>query len=183
MTSMREIRIEKVTVNMGVGQTGEELDKAVQILEKITGGESGHELLLLSDQNAYRMNAGGITWNRIFSLGKQGMLNAIIPEKTNRLFILTSEGVFESKDSAQTWQKTFSMIGLEVSNSEILTALSQGKDLSPQEVKDKYGNTQKQQCEENDHANDCQTDSDPASAWHEDKHDDSCGCRPDPRPA
>lgn len=38
MTSMREIRIEKVTVNMGVGQTGEELDKAVQILEKITGG-------------------------------------------------------------------------------------------------------------------------------------------------
>lgn len=53
-----------------------------------------------------------------------------IPEKTERPPII------------ETWQKTFSMIGLEVSNSEILTALSQGTDLSPQEVKAKYGNTQ-----------------------------------------
>jgi len=34
---MREIRVEKVTVNMGVGQTGEELKKGQEILEKITG--------------------------------------------------------------------------------------------------------------------------------------------------
>ncbi|MFH1257191.1 MAG: 50S ribosomal protein L5 [Candidatus Diapherotrites archaeon] len=34
---MREIEIEKVTVNMGVGQTGQELDKACTILENITG--------------------------------------------------------------------------------------------------------------------------------------------------
>lgn len=33
---MREIRIEKVVLNMGVGQTGEELNKAQKILEKIT---------------------------------------------------------------------------------------------------------------------------------------------------
>lgn len=34
---MRTIRIEKVTVNMGVGQTGEELRRAGDILKKITG--------------------------------------------------------------------------------------------------------------------------------------------------
>ncbi len=33
---MRKIRIEKVTVNMGVGQTGEELKRAGEILKKIT---------------------------------------------------------------------------------------------------------------------------------------------------
>ncbi|MFH0970618.1 MAG: 50S ribosomal protein L5 [Candidatus Diapherotrites archaeon] len=35
---MRGIRLEKVTVNMGVGQTGEPLQKAGEILKKITGG-------------------------------------------------------------------------------------------------------------------------------------------------
>jgi large subunit ribosomal protein L5 len=35
---MRSIRVEKVTVNMGVGQTGEPLQKAGEILKKITGG-------------------------------------------------------------------------------------------------------------------------------------------------
>lgn len=33
---MRQIGIEKVTVNMGIGQSGEELKKACSILEKIT---------------------------------------------------------------------------------------------------------------------------------------------------
>jgi large subunit ribosomal protein L5 len=33
---MKNIRIEKVTVNMGVGQTGEELEKAITILKEIT---------------------------------------------------------------------------------------------------------------------------------------------------
>jgi len=37
---MKEIRIEKVTVNMGVGQSGDELKKAQQILEKITGAKT-----------------------------------------------------------------------------------------------------------------------------------------------
>ncbi len=68
------------------------------------------------------MNAVEKTWNRIFSLGKQGSLNAIIPEKTNRLFILTSEGVFESKDSAQTWQKTFSALEDRSTNSLCLSS-------------------------------------------------------------
>lgn len=35
---MRSIRVEKVTVNMGVGTTGEPLQKAGEILKKITGG-------------------------------------------------------------------------------------------------------------------------------------------------
>jgi large subunit ribosomal protein L5 len=34
---MRKIRIEKVTVNMGVGSAGEELTKAEKIMEQITG--------------------------------------------------------------------------------------------------------------------------------------------------
>ncbi len=34
--AMKQIRIDKVTVNMGVGQSGEELEKAVMILKKIT---------------------------------------------------------------------------------------------------------------------------------------------------
>lgn len=39
MNNMKQIRIEKVTVNMGVGQAGEELNKAATILEKITGSK------------------------------------------------------------------------------------------------------------------------------------------------
>ncbi|MCW1296298.1 MAG: 50S ribosomal protein L5 [Candidatus Parvarchaeota archaeon] len=34
---MREIRIEKVTLNIGVGEPGEKLEKAVKLLEMITG--------------------------------------------------------------------------------------------------------------------------------------------------
>ena len=36
MKDFREIRVEKVTVNMGVGQSGEELDKAITVLQKLT---------------------------------------------------------------------------------------------------------------------------------------------------
>jgi large subunit ribosomal protein L5 len=37
---MREIRIASVTVNMGIGQSGEELKRAQTIMEKITGVKS-----------------------------------------------------------------------------------------------------------------------------------------------
>ncbi len=37
--AMKKIRVEKVTLNMGVGKTGEELDKAAQILQKLTGAK------------------------------------------------------------------------------------------------------------------------------------------------
>ncbi len=36
MNRMREIRVEKVVINVGVGKTGEELQKAQKIIEKIT---------------------------------------------------------------------------------------------------------------------------------------------------
>lgn len=36
---MRKVSIEKVTVNMGVGASGEELEKAVQIMQKITSAK------------------------------------------------------------------------------------------------------------------------------------------------
>ncbi|MBI2530255.1 MAG: 50S ribosomal protein L5 [Candidatus Diapherotrites archaeon] len=37
--NMRSIRVAKIVVNMGVGQTGEELKKAMTILEKITNSK------------------------------------------------------------------------------------------------------------------------------------------------
>lgn len=36
---MKKIKIEKVTVNIGAGQTGEELNKAVKVLEMVTGAK------------------------------------------------------------------------------------------------------------------------------------------------
>ena len=38
--AMRNVRVFAVTVNMGVGESGEELKKAQQIIEKIFGFES-----------------------------------------------------------------------------------------------------------------------------------------------
>ena len=37
MNSMKNIRIEKVTLNCGVGEAGDKLDKAMRLLEQITG--------------------------------------------------------------------------------------------------------------------------------------------------
>ncbi len=37
--AMKKIRVEKVTVNMGVGKTGDELDKAMEIMRRITGAK------------------------------------------------------------------------------------------------------------------------------------------------
>ena len=37
---MKEIRIGKIVVNMGIGQTGEELKKGQKIIEKVTGSKS-----------------------------------------------------------------------------------------------------------------------------------------------
>ncbi|MFH1751354.1 MAG: 50S ribosomal protein L5 [archaeon] len=37
MSSIKDVRIEKVTLNIGVGESGEELNKAVSILKLLTG--------------------------------------------------------------------------------------------------------------------------------------------------
>ena len=37
---MKEVRIEKIVINMGVGEAGEELKKGQKIIEKITGTKS-----------------------------------------------------------------------------------------------------------------------------------------------
>lgn len=37
MNSMKEIRIEKLTLNCGVGEAGDKLNKAMELLKKITG--------------------------------------------------------------------------------------------------------------------------------------------------
>ena len=38
--NMREIKVEKVTVNMGIGQSGEEMKRAQNIIEKITDSKA-----------------------------------------------------------------------------------------------------------------------------------------------
>ncbi|MFB6145352.1 MAG: 50S ribosomal protein L5 [Candidatus Nanohaloarchaea archaeon] len=48
VNEMKEIEISKVTVNIGIGQVGQDVEKAVDLLEKLTGKEpvrteSGHE--------------------------------------------------------------------------------------------------------------------------------------------
>ena len=40
MNAMREIRIDKVVVNIGVGEAGERLVKAQKVLEMVTGHKS-----------------------------------------------------------------------------------------------------------------------------------------------
>ncbi|MDR0309670.1 MAG: 50S ribosomal protein L5 [Candidatus Methanoplasma sp.] len=40
MNAMRDIRVEKVTVNIGVGEAGERLSKAQKVLEMVTGQKS-----------------------------------------------------------------------------------------------------------------------------------------------
>ncbi len=37
MNDMKEIQVEKVTVNVGVGEVGEQVERAVDLLEKLTG--------------------------------------------------------------------------------------------------------------------------------------------------
>ena len=37
---MKKIRVEKITLNIGVGQAGEKLDKAVNLLESISHGKA-----------------------------------------------------------------------------------------------------------------------------------------------
>ncbi|MDY6776495.1 MAG: 50S ribosomal protein L5 [Candidatus Nanohaloarchaea archaeon] len=39
MNEMKQIQVEKVTVNMGAGEVGDEVDKAVNLLEQLTGKE------------------------------------------------------------------------------------------------------------------------------------------------
>jgi large subunit ribosomal protein L5 len=36
---MRQVRIEKITLNMGVGESGPKLEKAIKLLKKITGAK------------------------------------------------------------------------------------------------------------------------------------------------
>ena len=37
---MQKIRVEKITLNIGVGKPGDDLDKAVKLLEKISGAKA-----------------------------------------------------------------------------------------------------------------------------------------------
>ena len=37
MNSLRDVRVEKVVVNIGVGEAGERLSKACKVLEMVTG--------------------------------------------------------------------------------------------------------------------------------------------------
>ena len=48
MNKMQEIRIEKVTLNIGVGKNQDKLDKAIQLLNLITGEKPIKTVIILA---------------------------------------------------------------------------------------------------------------------------------------
>ncbi len=93
-----------------------------QPLEKIRGGAKGNSLFLTSGQNAYLIQPEGRVWGKIFGLGKHGSLNAVYPGGVNQLFVLTTEGVFETRNNGKNWQKTFSTLENKGTNSLCLSS-------------------------------------------------------------
>jgi|GEM_PF-1278869 len=93
-----------------------------QPLEKIKGGAKGSSLFLTSGQNAYLIQPEGHVWEKIFGLGKLGSLNAVYPGGVDQLFVLTTEGVFETRNNGKNWQKTFSALENKGTNSLCLSS-------------------------------------------------------------
>ncbi|MGV8176288.1 MAG: 50S ribosomal protein L5 [Candidatus Bilamarchaeaceae archaeon] len=55
---MRELRVEKVTVNIGVGNSGERLDHAKELLTKLTGGKKPIETLAKKRNPVFHLRPG-----------------------------------------------------------------------------------------------------------------------------
>lgn len=86
MNPMKEIRVEKVTVNMGVGQGGEELEKAITILKKITDASPVRTVCKVK-QPAWGIRVG-LTIGAKVTLRKQkaiGFLKEALKAKDNQL--------------------------------------------------------------------------------------------------
>jgi len=58
MNKMREIFIEKVTVNIGVGAPGEKLDQAKTLLERLSGGKTPVETQAKKRDPVFKLRAG-----------------------------------------------------------------------------------------------------------------------------
>jgi large subunit ribosomal protein L5 len=58
MNKMREIFIEKVTVNIGVGAPGEKLDQAKTLLERLSGGKAPVETQAKRRDPVFKLRAG-----------------------------------------------------------------------------------------------------------------------------
>ncbi len=58
MNSMKEIFIEKVTVNMGVGQPGERLENAKNLLSKLSGNRKPIETLARKRDPVFKLRKG-----------------------------------------------------------------------------------------------------------------------------
>ncbi|MBD3209842.1 50S ribosomal protein L5 [Candidatus Micrarchaeota archaeon] len=55
---MREIKVQKVTVNIGVGEPGERLESAKELLSKLAGGRKTVETHAKKRQPAFRLRKG-----------------------------------------------------------------------------------------------------------------------------
>lgn len=58
MNSMREILVEKVTVNIGVGAPGEKLDQAKTLLNRLTGGKTPVETQAKKRDPVFKLRKG-----------------------------------------------------------------------------------------------------------------------------
>ncbi len=97
--------------------------------EALTADSDGKAIFVASDKNLYRSLNGGNRWEHIFSLHGNNRLNFIRSEKTNRLFLLSTDGVFKSEDKGKTWSKIFSAIGRMPTNSLSLSVHPQDPEI------------------------------------------------------
>lgn len=86
MNKMKEIRIEKITLNVGVGEAGDRLEKASLLLEKITGIKP---TLTKSEKRipSWGVRPGLTIGTKITLRGKKAseLLSSLLSAKENRL--------------------------------------------------------------------------------------------------
>ncbi|MBI4052582.1 MAG: 50S ribosomal protein L5 [Candidatus Diapherotrites archaeon] len=84
--AMRNVRVFAVTVNMGVGESGEELKKAQQIIEKITGSKSVQTLAKVK-QPTWNLKPGLPIGTKVTLRGKkaQEFLKQAFQAKDNKI--------------------------------------------------------------------------------------------------
>ena len=123
MNKMKEIRIEKITLNIGTGKPGEDLDKAVKLLTKIT---SKKPIITLSKHRIPTWNLRvGLQIGCKVTLRKkefENLLPRLFKAKGNKLFVKNfdtfgnfSFGIAEYLDvSGIEYDMTIGIIGFEV---------------------------------------------------------------------
>lgn len=87
MNKMQELRIEKVTLNIGTGQPGEKLEKAISLLNKITGKKP---IQRISQKRipTWNVRPGLAVGTKVTLRGKEAeeLLKRLLKAKEDRLF-------------------------------------------------------------------------------------------------